>query len=405
MDSREKSSSSAGRQLLEMKITPLFFSICLILVCVRGGYIGDRIPATFTAGFAGLVVILLLLFSAINKKRIHPVVLAIAGFSAAVILSTFINGGNYVTALYRVLPPLAVSLLFGYLESAKLNGYLNQIAFWGSVFILIDGLTMILYPNGMYTTGLYTGNWLLGYKSQRIWFGLPIVVFLCVNSFRKKGKLGIWSIIVALVLAATSYYAEATMGTVSALLLIAFFYVIKLASNKVTGVFIRWLLDFRIWAIVSVAVAALFVLVSQNDLALQIAQMFGKSADLSGRDRVWQATIAAWTGSPFLGIGALTSPQYILLTGVYGGTNAHSFILAVLASGGIIGFIFVLYAYIRAFFNYRPRTVSSSSIIALGVTLCLFIGITSCNTFELFTLPLLVLLARANEEKGFLCFS
>ena len=391
-----------ANNLLEIKVAPLVLTICFLALCIRVGYIGERVPATLTAGFAGLAVLLLIVFSVNRKRRVHPVAVAIGFFSAVVVLSTILNGGNYITALYRVLPPLAVALLFGSLESDELNDYLGQIGFWGTLLILADGLTMLIYPSGMYSTDLYENIWLLGYKTQRVSFGLPIVVFLCVNSFGKKGKLGFMPIAVGLVLAATSYHAGAAMGTVSVLLLIAVFYIMKLATLRTASLFVRWLLDFRFWAIVAVSLSALFAFVSQNDLAIYATELFDKSLDLSGREQIWEATVAAWAKSPLLGIGALTSPEYVALTGVGGGTNAHNFILAILQSGGVAALAAVLYAYVRAFRFYKPRTVGIPSIIASDVVLCLFIGITSCNTFELFTLPMLVLLARSAEEKNFL---
>lgn len=393
------------RNFLGTKIAPLVFTVCFLVTCIRVGYISDKIPATLTAYAAGFAVFALFLLAAIKRRKVHSVAAAIGFFSAAVVFSTLINGGNCITALYEVLPPLAVALLFGTIEQDALCDYLDQFAFWGGLLIILDGLTMLAYPNGMYASDLYANNWLLGYKTQRVWFGLPITVLLCVNSYRKKGKLGAIPIMIGIVLALTSRHAGATMGTVAVVLLIACFYIMKLAANRWTSLFVRWVLDFRVWAIVSVIIAASLVLSSNNGLALQVSELFNKSPTLSGREVVWNATIAAWVGSPLLGIGALTSSQYIALTGVGGGTNAHNLVLAILQSSGIVGFASVLIAFILAFRSYKPWAVGASSILASGVVLCLFIGITSCNAFELFTLPLLVLLARANEEEDFLNFS
>ena len=47
-----------------------------------------------------------------------------------------------------------------------------------TILILIDIVTIIMYPEGMYSTELYTTNWFLGYKTGRVRLAtMPVIMF------------------------------------------------------------------------------------------------------------------------------------------------------------------------------------------------------------------------------------
>lgn len=335
------------------------------------------------------------------KNSFSPVMCLILSFLGWYICTSVINGSAFFTALTECAAPLSLALISEYEMKRNPNRYLNVLQNLFVILLLIDIITIILYPDGLYQSSLYTENWFLGYKTARVRaVGLPAIMVAGINSLKERGKLTVkFSLITALVLCDT-YLSGATAGLFAliflALAIILLFWFKKdILREKVKIILNPWIL-----LIILLIINLMFAVFQSFDIFEGfITNILGKDMTLTGRVSIWASSIMIFLSSPVIGKGYISSKQYMALSGWVGGTQPHNLILSILVYTGIVGAIIYATMTVYTIKRIEQKTPTMSSICILMFMANIVLGITSITMFSQFSYACLVIAYYLAGEK------
>ncbi len=296
-------------------------------------------------------------FLFLKKRRISTATIYSIAIAGTIIISTLINKGDVVGSLWTTTPFVVIVMCLEFVSSSETK-LLRILLTWKNLLlfvVMIDLITEILYPNGLYRDRLYTNNWFLGYKTARVVYILALIYIYVYLLDECKKKQTVSLFIVTCICLLDSWLSGATAASVSLLILMVLFYIIiNLYRNRFRQLkpFIKALLDYRLIMLLYVLLVISIVFINDKNIMEWVASVTGKDATFTSRTSIWMLSIAELRGSLLIGRGYWDSLAYEAMTqhlGVYGGTNAHDAILTILMSSGLIGLLLYGKLYIHSF--------------------------------------------------------
>ena len=360
--------------------------IVTYLVAIHTGVVSALIP-TYIIIVPFIIYLFLVARKLWQEKKSSRSSWALACFSCLLVLSTFVNGGDAVGAVASVLLYAVIVMVFEYYGSEKIMTPIKVFCLIGSLLLIADTISIFLFPEGLGEPGPEGFSYFLGYKSYRVWIAIPTILFASIWSLDSYHRIQLPVYLLAVLAVASSVMSGATMGSVTLVLDIVGLLIISKMGNRPKSA------DFRILVPVTFALALVITLPGLITQALSPAlELVGKTSTLSGRTIIWDKTWGLILTSPLLGFGYVQPETYAEIMGFAGATTPHNLPLAVLGYSGLLGIIAVIVAGVFAFRDYRPGRDAISDCIALIILMNTFMGITSCNLFAAFVLPMLSIL-------------
>jgi len=227
------------------------------------------------------------------------------------------------------------------------------------VLILINLITIILFPNGMYTDYRnWRLNWFFGNYQQHIYMYLPAICFGSLLSVCKENRLSITVILMMFLILAAYLYVWSVTSLVAMTIVIF----LMLFRNRIPQA-INALSLF----IASIAVSfGLIILKIQNVFGFFIEGVLKKSLTLSGRTVIWDTALTHIRKSLLFGYGmqeASVVEKFILMR------TAHNQYLDALYIGGIVFLgLYIFINIIAANTLLKERSHAASKVITF--TLC-----------------------------------
>ena len=137
-----------------------------LFLLVRPTYFGQFPALARFYTYSSFLVVLILITLILQGRRITRHMLWIIAFFGIEMIITALNGGGNLYAYMRDnFPALGVCLLFCLWMEKNPQALMEGFGIL-EFYIYINLLTMLLFPNGLYKTELYTENWFLGYKEH-----------------------------------------------------------------------------------------------------------------------------------------------------------------------------------------------------------------------------------------------
>lgn len=329
--------------------------IVSFLTCFENTFLSNSISGYSSfINYFGIVFLLFLILNLIvliiHKKKINRVTIYTILFTLLIFISTVWHGGNIIAAI-AILSKMAIVILTLEYASAHKEGILTLLKSWDTllfIVIIIDLLTEIMFPNGMYESRIYSLNWFLGYKTERAVYSFPLgLISLYINYSYKQKVTNRWFFVMLLIML-NAWLSQATGVFVAYLFLFLLVYIVTAFNRKGFGIIkkmIKTVLNYKIVFIVFVFVTISIVFVESTGIMTRIALLLGKTVTFSSRTFIWEACIRKVLNSPIIGYGYMGSSEYIAITRMSSGTNAHNIVLALLMSGGIILLLFYIMMY------------------------------------------------------------
>lgn len=248
------------------------------------------------------------------------------------------------------------------------------------ICVMIDAITMVLYPGGMYSDSLYSLYWFLGYKTARLVMELPLCIFTAYLSNRRYGKFGFRTYFVILISIAALFKAEAVAAGVSMLVAGAVFVVIdRSKKSQFVQQVIRGVLDYRFFILLYSFVLISTITVDQNKwLQDFFVNVLHKSPTLSTRTIIWGMCLPLILDKPLIGYGWLSSKEYIELFSNPFATSPHNMIIEIIMTVGIVGLLAYILLYVFAL-KRRNGNQRNHFVIATGIIIMAIVGITSTS--------------------------
>lgn len=248
--------------------------------------------------------------------------------------STLINSGLQISMLKNLLFILAVTV---YIDTF-MRDYRNLITALMTAFEILlyaNFATFLLFPHGMYTDGLYSTNWLMGYDNSQIKFYICAVIVAYIYSLITKNKIRGYCLIgiVALSVLFTGVFS-ALIGL--AIVIFTVFFSWKSKKNRI--------FNSKTYFIISLASFVIIVLLGALESIMTIITRYtGKNASLTTRFDIWNRTIDMAEGRYLIyghGWQPTTTRQIEYMNPF--ATHAHDTYLEYLYQGGLIGVLVFL---------------------------------------------------------------
>lgn len=256
----------------------------------------------------------------------------------------FFSGMRFGIVSWSILLQIAICFIFHYGMTYEADYMLEALLFICDTLIIINFVTMILFPDGLYTihtawqTGNYELNWFLGYKNTMIRFILPTCMFELIQIGRKRNmELALYkrtlkkSLLILAISVASILMSRSSNGILGIALFVLL--IILLQKDKIRG-FITPIKAY----IMSILLTIFIVIMRAQSYFSYLIDVILKRdvTTMGGRTVIWEKAIQIFTQHPIIGCGEYAAS---LLNSV-GVSHAHNYFLNILVNSGIIGFIF-----------------------------------------------------------------
>lgn len=266
------------------------------------------------------------------------------------------------------------------------------------VLCILDFISILMYPNGLYVEKNYTLNWFLGYKTARMNYSFPLMyISTYIHIFTRENKrINLYGIHTLCIL--TSFLSQATAATVAlvtySILLLLGLKTKFLNSKKTTYRFFNPNL-----LIIEFGILHAFILFVETNKFIQyiVLNIFHKSTTLSNRTIIWENCIKYFLENPIFGNGMLTPLEYINISGYFLGTSAHNYLITLLVDGGIVVVVILYFMFIETMARRRRIYNDKEITLIFSVISFMVLGLTS-STLVFATFSFLPFMLLENEK-------
>lgn len=212
-------------------------------------------------------------------------------------------------------------------EPKKTIGILGMILY---ILSVVNFVTIILFPNGLYATERYTSNWFFQYDNTHIFMFLPAILINILYDELYRKKISFRTIILLVVIGYCVYYCNSASSV--------FIYTIFIIY-----IFFRKTLNYikllNINTYIKVGIILFFLIVVfriQNIFYFLIVEVLHKNMNYTGRTDVWDTVMRYISNNPIIGYGIESTEVFSAKMGHIYYTHAHNTILNVLYKGGVL---------------------------------------------------------------------
>lgn len=274
-------------------------------------------------------------------------------------LATLVNDGSVFSFLRSFGAALGVVMLIEIVVSHKALTSLDYFSKYLTIVIILNVLSVIIYPDGIGNNFAGTPEYFLGIDNRFLYFYLPAVGLMGVDSFVKIGRLSKSFWIANMIAYLTLLY----FWSVGAIISYTVFIVCYVLSKKE-----YFTLVFNIKYYFIFIIGMLVMLLSKAYLLFSdfIINVLKKDPTLSDRIFLWEKAIEVFLEYPLIGYGFHSDNCLINIFGHV--THPHNHFLYILYLSGIVGILFfILLNYIgcRNLHRYKkqPIVILISSIL------------------------------------------
>ena len=272
--------------------------------------------------------------------------------------------------------------LYLYLETSirmNANKAISAISSILWLLVLVNWVTLILFPNGMYSSSLYDRNWFFGYDNLHIIWFLAAIMSAYID--RKINNSNIFKFLSLLAMTTYSVLFCMSANSLVAYTILMTYLIFSKWVNKIK------IVNYKNAFVIYMTINILFVILRvQNILSWFIVGVLGKSLTFTGRTIIWDRTIDLITKKPLLGYGYEPSSVMSKRLGNQYYTHAHNTILDIGYKGGIISSIL----FMSLLFSLKDNIKKCSSV-----------AIRYFITVSVFCLMIMMIFEARQEKIGF----
>lgn len=250
-------------------------------------------------------------------------------YQSYIIVLTLINEHLSLSRLITAISPVFVVLLLEYyIKYGNYNKTIRCLTIMLEILIIINFITIFLYPNGMYIDDRgWNRNWILGYKNRHIYYYLLYcgLYWISISLTDSKHSKKIYIMLLIMLISSSLIDSKTTMLTLTVM---TFFFVLskKAAFSRLPSI--------KFFYIISFIVSILIVFFSfQNKLTFIIENLADGDATFSNRTIIWKRASEDFLISPIVGHG-LTSYTDVFSSWIV--SQMHNMYIDIMVVGGIV---------------------------------------------------------------------
>ena len=251
------------------------------------------------------------------------------------LFSRFINGYSITidSIIKGFMYPVMLINLFTVFLVTDFWKKLKSIDLVLTIYVVINFLTILLYPDGWFSTHNYSANWFLGYKNELIRTLLPALTINGVLAMHNNGRYKLKNIIIYLICLSSIIL---TGSATSLVMIIAYGGFVLIVHSRFSLKYFSLLLSFLISCFISIG----FVIYhAQDDYSVIFENWLGKDTTLTGRVFIWEYAISKILNSPIIGYGYHATTEWNQIFYDYRLENLshpHNYLLYTLIQGGVV---------------------------------------------------------------------
>ncbi len=328
------------------------------------------------------------------RQKPSGIMMLFGGIYGTILISALANDTFNLTVL-NIVGGLCACMVFDFWLNREFDKFIEVLRYILVSLVVANFITIVLFPNGIYGSRLYSENWLLGHKNSHVQYIFMALLLEMIYLRQKRKKNNAVTILLFVISCSSLLLANSLMSFI-----VVFFLCIALVlySKKDRCRIFRYLLRvFNYKLILAVTIVGFLgiFLIYENDVLIDIttklSNMLGRSTPFNGRLPIWRAALDLISQSPIIGHGVVDPEVFVKLSGIGGGTHSHSYILNLLIVGGLICLIehIVLYGVMIRKFDQSSGMISY--MMAMTIALYFFGGLTNVNFYAIFYNPIFVL--------------
>lgn len=300
----------------------------------------------------------------IKNNKIEKLFLLICLYYVSYIFSTFINSGSieYCLYIFKCMIPclnlIAIIILFykKYDKQILVSTLLFLI-----VAIVINFMTILLFPSGLYIGNNSNAHYFLGQRNDLIEYILPCL--LCFSIYNYKYKTSKFAFYIFYFICMFSVILTWSANAMLALLF-TYMYLLFFSNNSKKNIFCP-LNIFKMSFVISYSIIVLKI---QNLFSWIIEGILHKSLTFTGRTYIWDKSLEYIKKSFLYGYGKESEVTKLYKIGH--GNSCHNYFLDFFYEGGIIMFIIIFLIIL----NLNKAYKKCSNIKYKNITIAIFIG-------------------------------
>lgn len=275
---------------------------------------------------------------------------------------------------------------------------LQGCAFYLSLLVYINIITVFLFPEGLYNVGLARKFYFFGHANGMIKYVVPCIVLRATIDMLKKGKYSFNTIFIEILSLVVLIYTRTYTGLFGMLFLV-FGQIVYYIRKKLPIIFT---------ARIALFMSVLVFLIITSDFFLMcisfLAEVLERSYSISSRYVMWEQARKWISNSLFLGYGYITDYSGFLRIGNYFPSSAHNFFMDVMMNSGIMGFfcvlifLWIIMNKIDAILNEKVR---SQVIIGIWSILIMWNFEPWFSSLGLYSFMLIVAIVSVMKQKEF----
>lgn len=283
-----------------------------------------------------IAIVIMVLY--LMRLRASNFVISIAIYISFLFFSTIIGENSSINQLYKTYYKI-IAIVF-YIDwglNVNKKRMINSLFYSLFAIITINFITILIYPNGIYTTlyennKKYTQNWFLKYKNIHIMMYMPALLLDYIR-YKYKNKIDLISILLLFMITFSVYYCDSANSIVAYSIFLIYLFMRKMFDK------------IKIMNIITYFVIFLLILIFivvfrwQEKFSWFIVDILGKDLTFTHRTEIWDKIIFFIQQNPIFGYGVETIKIIAVKLGDSRFAHAHNTILDILYKGGILSFI------------------------------------------------------------------
>lgn len=318
----------------------------------------------------------------VNYRARNTIVNAVLCYYIVAIISSYLNGYSINTIKWDIASDLGIVLVIYLLfnkNKEKALYYLSKIL-W--LYLLINTLVMLIWPNGIASGRIGQIVWFLGGKNNIVPWILIGGGCIILDSYERNKKMTFITYLKLAICSVQAFLCDSSTAVVVMIILWGIYLINIIVNNQK-------LLNFfmggkRLFLLVAIGFVFVVFFTTRSNVLQEFSEWFGKDITFNGRTGIWIVALNYIKDNPWFGAG----PVLVFDMGwsVYM-THAHCLYLNICAHNGIIGLSCLIYILWNVLKN--AKKIPLVAIFSLFLYLIgSIVEVYSLNTLLLFSMVL-----------------
>ena len=279
----------------------------------------------------GLLICIVYFKKYVIKKIVSGIQKEIILFMSVLLISTIFGTRNFSSYIKTYFKWLAISFYTEMLIKNNLEGLLKNLSNIIFGYIIINMISVLVFPNGIANPDGLTPVFFLGNDNTTTLTLVLGTLFIILKSYYFHRKLDIMSI-VSIILVTALYIRNWSVTALISTCILIWYMLFLYKRNKKQKIF-----NYQNYILIGILLfLAIVVFRIQNNFKDIIETTLHKSVNFTGRTQIWDNCINYIKQNPLLGLGVDEFEIRLKNIGIF---HAHCMYLNVLLEGGIIAII------------------------------------------------------------------